>query len=212
MCAVIRRGILGGFSNKIGNIVGTSWKGIAVMKSLPLSVANPQTALQQETRGKFKTVSQIGSKLLANIIKPLWDRFAQSESGYNAFVKENFNNVSDDGTFNSNALVTSKGKMAGTDIATFVAHAATDIATVTWLTTLLDQYQLSTDLVYVVVYNVELNKFFFNTGVVVRSAGTIAISIPGTTVGDTMSYWLSFKRADGTVVSNNTIEAGLAVT
>lgn len=211
MCAVIRRGILGGFSNKIGNIVGTSWKGIAVMKALPLSVANPNTAGQQETRGKFRTASQIGSILLANIVKPLWDRFAQQESGFNAFVKENYQWVFDDGTFNENNLVTSKGKMAATAIATKVAHAATDLATITWSTTLADQYQLSTDLAYIAVWNETLNKWYFNTGTVLRSAGTATTSIPGTTVGEGIFWYLAFKRADGSVVSNNSMDTILAV-
>ena len=44
--AKVRQGILGGFRGRVGNIVGTGWKGIAVMKSLPLTVANPRTAGQ----------------------------------------------------------------------------------------------------------------------------------------------------------------------
>ncbi len=38
---IIKRGILGGFSNKVANVVGSSWKGINTMRALPLSVANP---------------------------------------------------------------------------------------------------------------------------------------------------------------------------
>ena len=53
---VIKQGILGGFSGKVANIVGSSWKGIPVIKSLPLSVANPQTAAQTTQRNKLKGV------------------------------------------------------------------------------------------------------------------------------------------------------------
>lgn len=212
MCAVIRRGILGGFSNKIGNIVGTSWKGIAVMKALPLSVANPKTVGQVSTRNKFKGASQLGSVLLANIIKPLWDRFAQQESGFNAFVKENFDKFDEDGEFGAEFLTMSMGKMTATITASRIAHAATDIATITWATTLLDQYQLSTDLAYIALYNPTLKQWFFNTGTVLRSAGTATISITGTNVGDNIDYYLSFKRADGSVVSNNSAISLPAVT
>ena len=87
--AVIKRGILGGFSGSVGNIVGSSWKGIATMKAKPLSVANPQTAGQTAQRTKFAGIVALASQFLVSIVKPLWDRFAQGESGYNAFVKEN---------------------------------------------------------------------------------------------------------------------------
>lgn len=86
--AIIKRGILGGFSNKIGNVVGTSWKGISVMRSLPQSVHNPRTGLQIRQRQKFATVSAIGSSILDLIIKPYWDPIAIRMSGYNKFVSE----------------------------------------------------------------------------------------------------------------------------
>ena len=86
--AIIKRGILGGFSNKIGNVVGTSWKGISVMRSLPQSVHNPRTVLQTRQRRKFATVSAIGSSILDLIIKPYWDPIAIRMSGYNKFVSE----------------------------------------------------------------------------------------------------------------------------
>jgi hypothetical protein len=41
----IKQGILGGFSGKVGTVVGASWKGIAYMRSLPQKVKNPRTLL-----------------------------------------------------------------------------------------------------------------------------------------------------------------------
>lgn len=34
----IKQGILGGFSGKVGNIVGASWRGIDYIRSMPASV------------------------------------------------------------------------------------------------------------------------------------------------------------------------------
>ena len=42
----IRQGIIGGFSGKVGNVVGAAWKGISYMRILPVSVANPKTDAQ----------------------------------------------------------------------------------------------------------------------------------------------------------------------
>lgn len=37
----IKKGILGGFSGKVGTVVGGSWKGISYMRSLPQKVKKP---------------------------------------------------------------------------------------------------------------------------------------------------------------------------
>lgn len=87
--AIIKRGILGGFSNKIGNVVGTSWKGISVMRSLPQSVHNPKTEAQEEQRTNFSVASKLGSQLLDAVIKPFWDKRAIRMSGYNLWVQKN---------------------------------------------------------------------------------------------------------------------------
>ena len=87
--AIIKRGILGGFSNKIGNVVGTSWKGISVMRSLPQSVHNPKTPAQEEQRTNFAVASKLGSQLLDAVIKPFWDKRAIRMSGYNLWVQTN---------------------------------------------------------------------------------------------------------------------------
>ena len=86
---VIKRGILGGVSNKIGNVVGSSWKGIATLRSLPLSVANPNTLEQRTNRNSFSIMSKLGSDVLATVCQPLWNRDAKQMSGFNAYVKEN---------------------------------------------------------------------------------------------------------------------------
>jgi len=39
----ISQGILGGFSGKVGSVVGANWKGINYMRAKAVSVANPRT-------------------------------------------------------------------------------------------------------------------------------------------------------------------------
>jgi hypothetical protein len=49
----IKKGILGGFSGKVGTVVGASWRGISYMRSLPQKVRNPRTQGQRSQRNKF---------------------------------------------------------------------------------------------------------------------------------------------------------------
>ena len=104
--AIIKRGILGGFSNKIGNVVGTSWKGISVMRALPQSVHNPKTEAQEEQRTNFAVASKLGSQLLDSVIKPFWDKKAIRMSGYNLWVQKNLDVWRKWGTsYNDNTII-----------------------------------------------------------------------------------------------------------
>ena len=87
--AIIKKGILGGFSNKVGNVVGSTWKGINTMRSLPAQYNDANSVAQQANRSTFKYFSGFGSQLLTGIIRPLWDWQAKRMSGYNLFIKRN---------------------------------------------------------------------------------------------------------------------------
>lgn len=87
--AIIKKGILGGFSNKVGNVVGSTWKGINTMRSLPAQYNDANSVAQQANRSTFKYFSAFGSQLLTGIIRPLWDWQAKRMSGYNLFIKRN---------------------------------------------------------------------------------------------------------------------------
>jgi len=52
----IRKGILGGFSGKVGTVVGASWKTTSYMRSLPKKGNNPRTLAQRRQRSKFALV------------------------------------------------------------------------------------------------------------------------------------------------------------
>lgn len=117
--AVLKQGIMGGFSGKIGNVIGTSWKGIAVMKAMPLSVANPRTAAQITNRERFQTSVLFAQSILVDTIKPCLDRAAQKMSGYNMFLSVNAQ-LFDETTITTPAsLKISSGRVAsaGSDLA-----------------------------------------------------------------------------------------------
>ena len=54
---IINQGILGGFSGKVGPIVGFHWKSKYYIRARAAKVSNPRTPRQQEQRGKFATAS-----------------------------------------------------------------------------------------------------------------------------------------------------------
>ncbi len=52
----IKQGILGGFSGKVGTVVGSNWKGISYMRAIAPSIRDARTAKQLAQREKFKLV------------------------------------------------------------------------------------------------------------------------------------------------------------
>ena len=110
---IIKQGILGGFSGKVGSVVGTSWKGRAVMKAMPLSVANPRTSGQVNQRTKFSQCVALSKALLGGSIALLDNPFAGNISGYNRFLKRNIVSFENDGTFIPSSLTISQGVLGG---------------------------------------------------------------------------------------------------
>ena len=82
------QGILGPFSGKVGSVVGSTWKGINYIKSLP-GPNSSNTEGQQKQRSRFKSVVGFASALLETLIRPVWNLSAGKMTGYNLFVKNN---------------------------------------------------------------------------------------------------------------------------
>jgi hypothetical protein len=200
---VIKRGILGGFSGKVANVVGTSWKGIAVMKSLPLSVANPNTLAQQTQRIALSEAVACGQDVTIEVIRALNNRWAGQMSGFNSFVSR----------------ATPKFK-SGNDLApyvkmfsegTYVAPEGVDAIIVdvpgmpTKLITLanLTNYAAfaSTDKAYLICNNTTANTWETVASGVLMDVTPFGF-VPSGEVGDAHDYYLSIVKADGTIVSD----------
>ena len=110
---VIKQGILGGFQNKVGAVIGSNWKGIATMRSRPISVANPRTGKQVAVRSEFSTLVKMASALNATLIRPYWSRFAQKKTGANAFIAANYGKMTGNITQIPDRMILSQGKLDG---------------------------------------------------------------------------------------------------
>lgn len=110
---VIKQGILGGFQNKVGAVIGSNWKGIATMRSRPISVANPRTGKQVAVRSEFSTLVKMASALNATLIRPYWSRFAQKKTGANAFIAANYGKLAGNPITAPDRMVLSQGKLDG---------------------------------------------------------------------------------------------------
>ena len=79
----IKKGILGGFSGKVGTVVGANWKTVSYIRSLPQNMKNPRTISQRRQRGKFTLVIALLKPLNA-LLRIGWKLYARRQSPFNA--------------------------------------------------------------------------------------------------------------------------------
>jgi hypothetical protein len=200
---VIKQGILGGFSGKVGPTVGSSWKGIAVIKSKPLSVANPNTAAQQAQRGAMSKIVIVARLLLAAIIQTYWNPFAQRKSGYNAFVSENIASFNSTGLHTPSTFYSQRGSLLGQVINAATAGAASNNIVVPWTNNAGQSDALATDEAVIVIWNQTQNYWVVDAGSVIRSAATKTITDSVMALNDVLHIYLGFSRPDISKVSDS---------
>jgi hypothetical protein len=93
--AIYRNGILGEFSGTVGTVVGSSWKGIPVIRKKPVRKQTADTVLQKQHKAKFA--------LMTKFLRPLTDLFNQTfrnsaigMSCYNKAFSENSQAITGD--------------------------------------------------------------------------------------------------------------------
>jgi hypothetical protein len=199
----LKQGILGGISGKVGNVVGSSWKGISVVKAMPLSVANPRTEAQTEQRSALAIAVKVAVAILADVIKPHNDRFARKMSGYNLFMSRNVEEFKEiQIPAKKVKMQLSRGKLGNTANFRLAGHSSASLR-FEWDTAFNNKYQSADDIVYLVIYDINQDRLHYNAGVVKRSQGfaIISSSLPGLDSAD-WNCCLSFASPDGKNVSN----------
>jgi len=151
--AIIKKGILGGFSNKVGNVVGSSWKGISTMRSLPESYNDANSESQQKQRTAFSFYSEMGSELLTSFIRPVLDPQAKRMSGYNLFVKQNLDAVASGKLIpDEDAPILSKGRLCTAYITALELDTASGVLSIEWESNMNCAFGDKTDSVYAVIF------------------------------------------------------------
>ena len=214
--ATFNQGIHGKFSGKVGNVIGSSWKGTGVMRIRPASVSNPKTGRQQLQRGKFGLVVrfiQAHTPLVKSGFKP----WATGITPYNAAVSYNLANAITgelpDLSIDFQKVMISRGDLPPAANLTASAPAPGALL-LEWTGTTQLNGARPDDKLMVSVYNESDNVSLAYTSVAERSTGTAELEIPGEWAGKTVQVlvFLLTANAIGAVDSksqvSNTVWAG----
>jgi len=191
---VIKKGILGGFSGIVGQVIGGTWKGIDYMRSQPSSVANPRTTAQTNQRTKFKGCTQFFSNFLGSLIQVFWNGLKPQMSGYNDIVQTNIVNFDNSGNPTYSDLVISKGSLIGINPTSIVATASSDGVEIDWSDNSGVGNGLATDTLCLAVYNETQDKYFASVVGFSRDTENGVAVVPGIEAGDELHVYVFMCR------------------
>ena len=195
---IYNKGILGAFSGKVGPVVGASWRGKEIMRSLPKKTNRVATSTQLLQRLKFATVTSF-----LGPIYPILNRYY----GNNVGEKTRINNamsyhlkevtIYNDPVFDIqfNKVQLAKGDLLGVQAGTIAVTVAHTID-FTWADNSGQGEALATDQMVVGVYEPTTKTWIYTLALGTRNATSGALLLPTNLSGTTVEVWVLFASAD----------------
>ncbi len=209
----INQGILGPFLGKVGSVVGSTWKGIAYMRGLPASVANPQTDAQLTQRQKWAVTIRF-LQPLSEFLKVGFKAFAVKMTGINAAMQYNIKNVLT-GTYPNIAVDYPNALVARGTLPSALNQVASSTVAGTvkfdWEDNSGEIGASALDKTLLVVYNPTQNQAVTVNQLAERGDGTQNVTVPDSFSGDLCECWMAFITADGQTVSNSAFAGAVTV-
>lgn len=161
-------------SGKLGNKILYPWHGRQCERSMPTSVANPQTVAQQAHRSNFAVISKLSSYMKAAYIVGLhWHAVREKNSTYAIFRNLNKDCFTSDGQVDLSRVIVSRGSVEQVGITSVTIDNG--VLTLTFDNSVCGGK--ATDEFYLFVYCPALCTGFLATPVP-RSIGYVAAALP----------------------------------
>lgn len=203
--ATFNQGILGGFSGKTGSVIGSSWKGKSVMRSLPkLKKNRTLSGFQLDQQEKFKLMISFLTPF-KELLTITYKKKAQAQSGLNAALSVNLRNAIS-GSSSPFGIDYSKlqfgyatGLLPNAGLPVAGAQPAGQIG-FSWANNAGVSKAKNTDAVLILVYCPDLGQSIYFTDTATRSE-ELFVADASVFTGKLVQTWLLFISEDGTLVS-----------
>jgi len=206
-----RVGPFSGFVNKVGNLVGSTWRTLDVIRARPKLSNKPPTQAQLDQRAKFKLVTTI----LAPLVSLINDGF-KADSGIstpmNVAVALNYGKAitgsSPNFSFDYEKLQFSKGNLAKPqtpEVSTIAGYKMK----FSWISEFDDELESPLDQINFLMYCPDLNKWAKLQGAVKRSAKTYTFQMPASFGGHEIMCYVSAVSATSEKASDSVYIATL---
>lgn len=198
------KGILGPFSGRIGTVVGSNWKGIDYMRSLPKRSSKTPSDAQMEQRVRL-TIAVNFLKPISKLIGLGFNKVAGKNTGFNVatsqVVKEAISGTYPDYVIDYAKVLISRGDLTGPWNAAVLA--APGAVAFSWTNNTGSGNAAKTDKAVVLVYNELKGQFVYDMSAATRSAALLNLPVPESFVGDTVHTWMAFVSEDGKSVATS---------
>lgn len=200
----IKRGILGGFTGRVGTVIGSTWKNVSYMRALAISVSNPRTPKQQKQRGKFSLILNF----LCAITPYVREGFKTFSSDYTPFNAAMSYNLRHAVTGEMPALSIDHGRALvarGTLMPAFNASAtlADGKLTLSWTDNSGMGDACADDIAMPLAYNKARGEAVYALNGGARADATAELALPDSWADDPLAVYLAFRSVDGLRVTNS---------
>lgn len=196
--ATFTQGPLGGFSGKIGHVVGTQWRGKNVMRSLPTEGKKTYTAaqlLQQERMKVTQTFLKGIQFLLAETFGSKTEKNPPNNNAMSYHMKEALIPTATGFEIDYTKVLIGLGPL-GTIEQPILQRTDPDTLTLQWTDNSNQGYAYPDDGLIVVAYAPEINYFESYTGAYQRHDSTCELIIPKAFEGLEIVLWATFYNTD----------------
>ncbi len=197
--ATYNDGPLGPFSGKLGPIVGTTWRGKNVLRSLPEKSQKPPSLAQELQRSKLK-VSMGFLTPIRPLLKMTFRKNLKDKTGFDAaksyFMRETLQSTETGWEMRYPKVLISTGDLRG------LAHPAISVETgeilhLQWTDDSGQAMANATDKLLVVMYLPTLNQFEIFKDMAIRQDGSANITYPSYYISLEAHCWASFGSVNG---------------
>ena len=200
----IKKGILGGFSGKVGTVIGGSWNSISYMRSLADSYSDAKTEKQVCQRGRFAAVVAF-LKTITPYLRVGYRNCEAGQSPYSSATSYVLRNAvegcGDEAVVNFSKALVSQGSLAGvTDAAVEVAGGK---ASFTWTDNSGVGNAAADDAAMVLAYNKDRSEAVYDLQAATRVDGAAELVLPATWSDEALAVYLSFQSVSNTSVSKS---------
>lgn len=197
------KGALGAFSGKLGNVVGSNWRQIDYLRSLPRPSKKPASPLQMAQRAKFALVTSFLSTIRDVLNVGFGDTKRGRSTGYNEAMKvmltQGISGEYPDFEIDYEKVILSKGGLAPVPSMEFMEDGPLSIE-FSWESVVNGKNSFEDDDVVILLYNKTKNLFSIYEEVQ-RKDETFSAVMPNSFEGDELVSWVFLVKRDGNTTS-----------
>lgn len=193
LLAVVQNTLIGRSRNKVGSTVFSTWKGINVLKSKPLTVAQPPSIKRDAQQSVIRQLNAIGRPILG-AIRVSFNQVSAKSTNWASWIKYNadtaFNIVPPTATLLPDSMIFAKGTLIKPSDLALTSITVRDVL-INWTDNSSDSGNSVSDKVAIALITAAAECYVF-TNVAARSDESATVTIPGLTATGLFSIYVWF--------------------